>query len=144
MSILSVYLLCQYLCSVPEDDRDFFVPVHHNELDYAAPKAAVKFTGGTILGFQSLDEVRQPFALRFFCRDGGHRLIVPLHKPIVAFLVLVLALRDKGILHHDVLCHFHKHRHFFLQLALFYLQGIGGGKRLSNDLRIGDGLSRHL
>ena len=69
-SALSVrILLCQYLRAVPEGDRDLLVPAHRDELEHAAPKAAVKVGDDAVLGFQRLDEVRQPFALRFLCRD---------------------------------------------------------------------------
>lgn len=91
MPFLPVYLLRLYLRTVPEGDRDLLIPADRDELNHAAPKAAVKFTDVTVLGFQHLDEVRQPFALRFLCGNGGHHLIVPilrrivpLDKPIVA------------------------------------------------------------
>lgn len=141
MSILSVYYLCQYLQTVPEGDRDLLVPSYRNELDHAAPKTAIKLANDSVLGFQYLDEVRQPFALRFLGGDGGHHLIVPSlgfivtpDQPIVSFLVLVLILRNAGILRHDILRHFHRHRHLYLQLALFFLQGICDAERFADDL----------
>ncbi len=145
-SVLSVrILLCQYLRAVPEGDRDFLVPANRDELDHAAPKAAVKDADSAVLRFQRLDEVRQPFALRFLCEDGGSHFIVPslgfivpLDQPIIAFWVLVLVLRSAGVLRHDVLRHFHKNHHFFLQLAFLFLQGIGDAQRSADDLRIGD------
>ena len=69
MPIISVYLLCQYLRTVPESDRDFLVPAHRDVLDHAAPKAAVKLADGAVLRFQYLDEVRQPSASPRNSRD---------------------------------------------------------------------------
>ncbi len=142
---LPVYLLCLYLRTIPESDRDCLVSAYRDELDHAAPKAVIKFTDGAVLCLQHLDEVSETFALRFLGGDGGYHLIVPslrrivpLDKPIVAFLVLVLILCNAGILRNDVLRHFHKNRHLFLQLALFFLQGIGDAERFTDDLSIGD------
>lgn len=140
-------LLCRYLRAVPEGDRNLLIPAHRDELDHAAPKAAVKVADGAVLRFQRLDEVRQPFALHFLCGDGCNHFIVPslgfivpLNQPVIAFLVLILVLRNAGILRHDVLRHFHKHSHLFLQLAFLFQQGIGYTQRPADDLRIGDEL----
>jgi hypothetical protein len=145
-SALSVrILLCQYLRAVPEGDRDLLIPAHRDELDHAAPKAAVKVADGAVLRFQRLDKVRQPFALRFLCGNGCNHFIVPSlgfivppDQSVIAFLVLVLILCNAGVLRHDVLRHFHKHRHLFLQLAFLFLQCIGDAQRPADDLRIGD------
>ena len=53
-------LLYQYLRAIPEGDRNFLVPAKRDELDHAAPKASVKLVDSPVLGFQNLDEVRQP------------------------------------------------------------------------------------
>lgn len=90
-----MYLLCQYLRAVPECDRDLFVPADRDELDHATPKAAVKLADGAVLCFQYLDEVRQPFALRFLCRDGGHHLIVSCLRRIIEEVIPLIV--DKKI-----------------------------------------------
>lgn len=79
-------------------------------------KTTVKVDDCSVLVFKHLDEVRQPFALSFLRGNGGRYLIVPPDQPIVAFLILVLVLRNAGVLCHYVLRHFHKYRHLFLPL----------------------------
>ena len=80
-----MYLLCLYFRTVPEGDRDSLISAHRDELDHAAPKAAVKLADGAVLRFQYLDEVRQPFVLRFLGGDSGHHRIVP----CLSFIVTV-------------------------------------------------------
>ncbi len=140
-------LLCPYLRAVPESDRNCLVSAHRVELDHTAPNSAVKVADGAVLRFKRLDEVHQPFALRFLCGDGRNNFIVPSlgfiispDQPVIAFLVLVLILCNAGVLRHDVLRHFHKHRHLFLQLAFLFPQGIGDAQCPADDLRIGDDL----
>lgn len=64
-SALSVrILLCRYLRAVPEGDRDFLVPAHRDELDHAAPKAAVKVCDGAVKKPQTTKLfVKSPIAL---------------------------------------------------------------------------------
>jgi hypothetical protein len=136
-----------HLRSVPESYRDLLVPAHRNELDHAAPKMAIKVTDSFFLTLEVSNEVRQPLALRFLDGDGGYDhivqrlcVIISSYNPVIAFPVFFLILRNAGVLLHEVLRHFHKHRHFFIQLALFFLQGSCDAERFANDLRIGDDL----